>query len=632
MKDRFDHRYLICSILPIIFVVIVAPFAAAQNAMHKMHGDAAKLVDVVRDPSDVPPPITRKSPAIVQVTLTAEEVVGTLDASSNTTYRYWTFNGKLPGPMIRIRQGDTVELTLRNDGTSHMAHSIDLHAALGPGGGAALTQVMPGETKTMTFQATTPGLFVYHCGTPMIAEHMANGMYGLILVEPPDGLAKVDHEYYIMQGEIYTAAPKGKEGLQQFSAAKLMAETPEYYVFNGAADALTTPEHTMKAKLGETVRIFFGNAGPNQPSATHAVGEIFTKVYQDGTLTSPPLTDVQTAGVPPGAAAMLEFDAKVAGKFALMDHSIARMSKGLMAGIEVSGTNDGTLMHAGMATQAQVTVATAGRVSGMSEGDMADARKPIAAADPSMKAHMAMAMDHASMMHMGMDMPEAPATPANPKHPAATQAKAPKAPALDGCLTLVPDGRALLVAFRSNKKYRLEGQAMLFSEDGGRMVHVSGRFDSILQNEDPNIPSFVVDTVDVVAQTCDAKVTYADFQRVARKSLEQSQPAKGAVRMSDMAFQPQTIEISAGEQVVWTNTSRVMHNVVADPAKAMVALNVKLPTGVKPFSSQMLQPGQSFSKTFDKPGVYKYVCTLHEGAGMKGVIIVKDRPVLQASK
>jgi plastocyanin len=199
-------------------------------------------------------------------------------------------------------------------------------------------------------------------------------------------------------------------------------------------------------------------------------------------------------------------------------------------------------------------------------------------------------------------------------------------------LTLAPDGRALLQGFRSNKTYRLEGQALLFSEDANHAVHVSGRFGSIMQTEDPNVPSFVVDTIDVVAPTCSANITAADFRRVAEKKFRDSQPARGAVGMSDMSFQPQTIEISAGQKVVWTNTSQVMHNVVADPAKAMVALNVKLPSGVKPFSSQMLQPGQSFSKTFDKPGVYKYVCTLHEGAGMKGVIIVKDSPVLQASK
>ncbi len=127
--------------------------------------------------------------------------------------------------MIRVEQGDMVEVTLHNDASSHMVHSVDFHAALGPWG-AAFSQAIPGESKTFTFQATTPGLFVYHCGTPMVAEHIANGMYGLILVEPKGGLPHVDHEYYVMQGEIYTTAPKGEASLQQFSDAKLMKKAP----------------------------------------------------------------------------------------------------------------------------------------------------------------------------------------------------------------------------------------------------------------------------------------------------------------------------------------------------------------------------------------------------------------------
>ncbi|MGA9424321.1 MAG: multicopper oxidase domain-containing protein, partial [Terracidiphilus sp.] len=163
-----------------------------------------KAADIVRDPSDLPPPIGDRAPAVVKVTLTSKELVGALDPASGTTYRYWTFDGKVPAPFIRVRQGDTVEVTLVNPKDSTMVHSLDFHAAIGPGGGAALTQVPPGQSKTFSFQATTPGLFVYHCGSPMIAQHIANGMYGLILVEPPGGLPHVDREYYLMQGEIYT--------------------------------------------------------------------------------------------------------------------------------------------------------------------------------------------------------------------------------------------------------------------------------------------------------------------------------------------------------------------------------------------------------------------------------------------
>ncbi len=618
----------------LLVLLLVAPLFAVALDTGREKSESAKLVDVVRDPSDVPPPVTRTSPAVVQVTLTAEEVLGTLDPSSNTTYRYWTFNGKLPGPMIRVRQGDTVELTLRNDGTSHMAHSIDLHAALGPGGGAALTQVMPGQTKTMTFQATTPGLFVYHCGTPMIAEHMANGMYGLILVEPEGGLPQVDHEYYVMQGEVYTTAPKGKEGLQQFSPAKLMAETPEYYVFNGAVDALMTG-HVMKANVGETVRIFFGNAGPNQAAATHAVGEIFTKVYEDGTVTSPPLTNVQTAGVPPGAAAILEFAAKVPGNFALMDHSIARMSKGLMAAIKIAGQDDGTLMHAGMATPQQVTVAVAGHVSGITDADEAESQKPLAAADPAAATHAMGAMDKASMLHMGMsDMDAGKMEGIKHATHGTTASTMPRAAAtgLNGCLTLAPDGRAILNAFQSAKKYRLEGHALLFSENGNRIVHVSGRFGSIMAMEDPNLPSFVVDTVDALAPTCTVNMTAAQMAKLVAKRTQTARDGKRVIGMSDMAFQPAMLEVNAGETVVWKNSSQVTHNVVGDPAKAVLPVDIKLPSGARPFASAMMMPGQTFSRTFDTPGVYRYVCTLHETAGMKGVIIVKGPQVLRASK
>ena len=180
----------IVSVLLFLFMMTGAEPLPAQSTANRRTGTktTASTVDIARDPADVPPSVGNREPAVVQVTLAAEEVMGTLDPSAGTTYRYWTFNGKVPGPMIRVRQGDTVEVTLHNDANSHMAHSIDFHAALGPGGGAAFTQAVPGQSKTFTFQATIPGLFVYHCGTPMIAEQIANGMYGLILVEPEGGL------------------------------------------------------------------------------------------------------------------------------------------------------------------------------------------------------------------------------------------------------------------------------------------------------------------------------------------------------------------------------------------------------------------------------------------------------------
>lgn len=613
-----------------LLLVSGLPEVAASQA--NPHPGGAKLVDIVRDPTDVPPAISYKTPKLIHVTLTAKEVTGTLDASANTTYRYWTFDGKVPGPMIRVRQGDTIELTLRNDGHSHMAHSIDLHAALGPGGGAAYTQAAPGQQNTFTFQATTAGLFVYHCGTPMIAEHIANGMYGLILVEPEAGLPPVDHEYYVMQGEFYTAAPKGKEGLQQFSAARLMNDTPDYFVYNGAVDALTSAR-SLKASTGQTVRVFFGNAGPNHEAATHAVGEIFTKFYEDGSLTTPPLTNVQTAGVPPGSAAILEFIARMPGKVGLMDHAISRMAKGLMAVFDVTGASDDALMHAGPPT-AEQAARLGPSINGVTEADHAASLAPISPANP----HAAMqagATDRASMIHMGMDMGEmqtarpASHSPHISSDAVHQRANPSGATAVDGCLTLAPDGKALLKIFHSAKTLRLEARPLQFSENANHFVHVSGQFGSVMAVEDPNLPSFVVDTIEPVAPNCASNITGAQIRKALSKT---SAASHGVVGMSDMGFLPRTIVITAGEKVTWTNSSQVTHNVVDDPGRAVLPIDVKLPSSVRPFGSGMLQPGQAYSRVFDVPGIYHYVCTLHETSGMKGVIIVRGSQVLSARR
>jgi len=306
-----------------------------------------KAVDIVRDPADVPPPVGQRPPQIVKVSLIAQELEGKLDAVLEATYEYWTFNGKVPGPMIRVRQGDTVELTLKNDGRL-VSHSIDLHAALGPGGGMDLTETKQGESRTFTFKALVPGVFVYHCGTNLAAQHIANGMYGLIVVEPSEGLPHVDHEFYVMQGEIYTVEDIGGTGHQKMSLAKLMDERPEYFVFNGAVGALTS-QHPMHAKVGETVRIFFGVGGPNLISSPHVIGQVLTQVYVEGSFTSPPLTFVQTTVVPPGGATVLEFKPLVPGSYKLVDHALIRVARSLIGAIEVSGPPHPELFHEGPA-------------------------------------------------------------------------------------------------------------------------------------------------------------------------------------------------------------------------------------------------------------------------------------------
>lgn len=235
--------------------------------------ELAKARDIVRNPHDVPQPMGDRESKKLEFGLEAVELEGEL--TEGTTYHYWTFNGTVPGPLLRVRVGDTVKLKLANEIDSDIIHSVDLHAVTGPGGGAAYLQVPPGEEKTITFKALTPGLYVYHCATPMVAHHIANGMYGMILVEPEGGLPLVDREYYVMQGEIYTQASFGKKGRQEFSVEKLLDEAPEYFVFNGATGALTK-DYPLHAQVGETVRIFFGVGGPNFTSSFHIIGEIFS--------------------------------------------------------------------------------------------------------------------------------------------------------------------------------------------------------------------------------------------------------------------------------------------------------------------------------------------------------------------
>jgi nitrite reductase (NO-forming) len=177
-----------------------------------------------------------RPPPIVRVDLETVELTGQLD--DKTRYNYWTFNGKVPGPFLRVRVGDTVEVHIKNDRNSVMVQSVDFHGATGPDGGPMFTQADPGQEKIVTFKALVPGLFVYHCATPSVPHHITNGMYGLILVEPEGGLPQLDREFYIMQGELYTAQPFGTQGDQEMDYEKLISERPEYFLFNGSVGAL----------------------------------------------------------------------------------------------------------------------------------------------------------------------------------------------------------------------------------------------------------------------------------------------------------------------------------------------------------------------------------------------------------
>lgn len=291
-----------------------------------------RVENIARDPNDVPPPIERTEPALVKVELTAKEVIA--EMAPGVFINYWTFDGTVPGPFIRVREGDTVELTLHNDVTSLHHHNIDLHAVTGPGGGAVSTMVAPGESATVTFKALHPGLFVYHCATPNVANHMTHGMYGLILVEPEEGLPVVDHEYYVMQGEFYASGGMGRKGIQLFDAEAMLVGQPTYIVFNGKTGGLGD---RMQMQTGETARIYMGNGGVNLISSFHVIGEVFDRVFPEAAITSAPHTDIQTTLVPAGGATVVEFDTQVPGKYLLVDHALSRIDRGVWGVLNVSG-------------------------------------------------------------------------------------------------------------------------------------------------------------------------------------------------------------------------------------------------------------------------------------------------------
>ncbi len=293
---------------------------------------ATDVANVAHDPADLPPPITRTEPTTVQVTLTAKEVVAEL--ADGTTYAFWTFDGTVPGPLVRVMEGDTIEFTLINDLSSVNGHNIDFHAVNGPGGGAEVTNVAPGETSTFTWKALHAGAFVYHCAFPPPMHHIAQGMYGAIVVEPVGGLPPVDREFYIMQGDWYTAGRLGNQGHQTFSQEKALAELPEYYTFNGHVQALTEL-YPLQAEVGETVRIFFGVGGPNKGSNFHIIGEVFDRVYSgsDETFTA----NEEVWYVPPGSVSTFEMFLDVPGSYTIVDHALYRVQKGAAGVLQVSG-------------------------------------------------------------------------------------------------------------------------------------------------------------------------------------------------------------------------------------------------------------------------------------------------------
>ncbi len=321
----FMHSHAPGGLSPALPFVKIFEFFKHENRFDR-------IADIGANPHEVPStPQAPDADGVVRISLTAQEVIS--EIAPGIYFNYWTYNNQVPGPMLRVRAGDNIELTLTNHPSSLHHHNIDLHAVTGPGGGASLTHVAPGETKTFRWKALQPGLYVYHCAMPNVSTHNSHGQYGLILVEPEKGLPAVDKEFYVMQGELYTVGQLGKKGLLPFDSQALLDGIPNYVTFNGKIESVPR----MHANVGDTVRMFVGNGGVNLISSFHVIGEIFDIVYPEANIGGAQEKNVQTTAVLPGGASIVEFTVDVPGKYLLVDHALARMNKGAWAVLEVAG-------------------------------------------------------------------------------------------------------------------------------------------------------------------------------------------------------------------------------------------------------------------------------------------------------
>lgn len=355
-----------------------APDVAPQTAEADVPVDQLPVIDAVMTHApEVPPPVNRDHAALVKVKM--ETIEKTMKMADGVDYTYWTFNGDVPGQMIRVREGDTVEVEFSNNPNSTVPHNVDFHASTGQGGGAAATFTAPGRTSTFRWKALQSGLYIYHCAVAPVGMHIGNGMYGLVLVEPKEGLPKVDKEFYIVQGDFYTKGKYGEPGLQPFDMDKAIREDADYVVFNGHVGAIAG-DNALKAKVGETVRMYVGNGGPNLVSSFHVIGEIFDKVYvEGGKLIN---ENVQSTLIPAGGAAMIEFKVDIPGSFTIVDHSIFRaFNKGALGQLVVEGEDHPEVMTKKLSDEAyKGTGAAAGAASGASGASAPAASTPAAPA------------------------------------------------------------------------------------------------------------------------------------------------------------------------------------------------------------------------------------------------------------
>ena len=358
-----------------------APDVAPQTAEADVPVDQLPVIDaVVTHAPEVPPAVNRDHAALVKVKM--ETIEKTMKMADGVDYTYWTFNGDVPGQMIRVREGDTVEVEFSNNPNSTVPHNVDFHASTGTGGGAAATFTAPGRTSTFRWKALQSGLYIYHCAVAPVGMHIGNGMYGLVLVEPKEGLPKVDKEFYIVQGDFYTKGKYGEPGLQPFDMDKAIREDADYVVFNGHVGAIAG-DNALKAKVGETVRMYVGNGGPNLVSSFHVIGEIFDKVYvEGGKLIN---ENVQSTLIPAGGAAIIEFKVDIPGSFTIVDHSIFRaFNKGALGQLVVEGEDHPEIMTKKLSDEAyKGTGAAAGAASGASASGASAPAAPASSASGS---------------------------------------------------------------------------------------------------------------------------------------------------------------------------------------------------------------------------------------------------------
>ena len=288
------------------------------------------VADMVRAPADLPAPIGAREPQQIKVDLETVELAGHLD--DGATYRYWTFNRKVPGPFVRVRVGDTVEVHLKNAEDSVMIHNVDFHAVTGPGGGANATG-RPGQAERLLFKALKPGLYVYHCATPMGAQHIANGMYGLILVEPEEACRGRSRVLRHAGRDLYRRGIRHAGELTE-SYDKLINERPEYFVFNGASERWPHRSHSRPRRAKRSASIS-ASAGRTHVVVPRDRRDLRQRLRL-GSLTGTPLNNVQTYHTSRRGHGC-RFQAEVPGKYILVDHALTRAERGLVGILEVEG-------------------------------------------------------------------------------------------------------------------------------------------------------------------------------------------------------------------------------------------------------------------------------------------------------